>query len=369
MRIAFFDPSLLDYTVETPERRPLGGSQSALCYLAVELAALGHSVSIISNTSTPGHYRGVNCTHFSFGLSTSVINGFDVLVVLNQALGTALRQKYRVSVPLVLWTGDAHTEPAIKPLGDPRERNTWQGFALVSAWQLDSYARTYDVPRERSCILRNAISPSFAALEPMPPWFTSGDAPVLVYTSTPFRGLDVLLRAFPAIRADLRGTQLHVFSSMAIYQVAAAQDQYAKLYRQCATMKGVDYHGPVGQKQLASEIAGAAALAYPCTFAETSCIAALEAMAMGALVLTTSLGALPETTGGFARMVEPHADRARLAKDFGRMAIDALTQSRRAPDTATVRRQEQIAFVRQNYTWPRRATEWVAWLSGILGKA
>src|SRR3984893_8646854 len=132
MRIAFCDPTALDYTVETPERRPLGGSQSALCYLAVELAALGHSISVINNTSTPGHYRGVNCTHFNLGLSPTVLNGFDVVVVLNQALGAAMRQKYRADVPLVLWSGDAHGEPALRPLAEPRERAAWQGFALVS---------------------------------------------------------------------------------------------------------------------------------------------------------------------------------------------------------------------------------------------
>jgi glycosyltransferase involved in cell wall biosynthesis len=369
MRVAFLDPTTLDYTVETPQQRPLGGSQSALCYLAIELAARGHSISVINNTSTPGRHRDVNCTHFSLGLSTTVLNGFDVVIVSNQALGTALRRKYGVTVPLVLWTGDAHGEPALRPLADPHERAAWQGFAFVSEWQRDAYARAYDLPHDKSRILRNAISPAFAALEPPPPWFARGDVPVLVYTSTPFRGLDVLLRAFPAIRAGVRGARLRVFSSMAIYQIPSGQDQYAKLYRQCATTKGVDYVGPVGQQDLAREVAGAAALAYPCTFAETSCIAALEAMATGALVLTTSLGALPETTGGFARMVEPQADRARLAKDFGRMAIEALGDLQRNPDAAAARRQEQIAFVRQNYAWPARAAEWVAWLSGLAGKA
>jgi len=367
MRIAFLDPTNLDYTVETPEQRPLGGSQSALSYLAVEIAALGHSVSVINNTSKPGHYRGVNCAHFGFGLSPVILNGFDVVVVLNQALGTALQQKYRVNAPLVLWTGDAHNEPALRPLGDPRERAAWRGFAFVSDWQLATYERAYDIPPDRSRVMRNAISPSFAALEPPQPWFACGEAPVLVYTSTPFRGLDVLLRAFPAIRSGIRGARLRVFSSMAIYQIPSAHDQYAKLYRQCTTMKGVEYVGPVGQHELANEVAGAAALAYPSTFAETSCIAALEAMAAGALVLTTSLGALPETTGGFARMIELPADRAQLTKDYARMAVRALTELQRDPDAASVRRQEQIAYVRQNYTWPARAPEWISWLSGLAG--
>ena len=50
---------------------------------------------------------------------------------------------------------------------------------------------------------------------------------------------------------------------------------------------------------LAAELAQAAALAYPSTYPETSCIAALEAMSVGAAVLTTRSGAMPETTAGF----------------------------------------------------------------------
>ena len=59
MRIAFVDPILWDFTVDTPYERPLGGSHSAMCYLASELARGGHGVSLVNGASAPGAYRGV----------------------------------------------------------------------------------------------------------------------------------------------------------------------------------------------------------------------------------------------------------------------------------------------------------------------
>ena len=47
MRLAFVDPIDWDYTVQTAFERPLGGSQSALCYLTAALLAEGMSYSCI----------------------------------------------------------------------------------------------------------------------------------------------------------------------------------------------------------------------------------------------------------------------------------------------------------------------------------
>jgi hypothetical protein len=46
--------------VETPHLRGIGGTESANAYVSVELAKLGHSVALLTNTSTPGYYRGVS---------------------------------------------------------------------------------------------------------------------------------------------------------------------------------------------------------------------------------------------------------------------------------------------------------------------
>ena len=59
MRIAFVDLAAWDYSINAPASVPLGGSQSALCYLAKELARLGHEVTLVNRTTLTGISDGV----------------------------------------------------------------------------------------------------------------------------------------------------------------------------------------------------------------------------------------------------------------------------------------------------------------------
>ena len=89
---------------------------------------------------------------------------------------------------------------------------------------------------------------------------------------------------------------------------------------------------------------------------------------MGASVLTTRLGALPETLAGFGRMIEACEDEAMLAREFAAMSISALSDILAKPEEAAARREAQIAYVRKNYTWGARALEWQSWLFELILK-
>jgi glycosyltransferase involved in cell wall biosynthesis len=364
VRIAFLDAGRLDYTADTPYQQPLGGTQSALCYVAVELARLGHEIAVINATTRPGTYRGVQFLHLA-RVPRDFLSRFDVVVVLNWVLGgLRLRQQFELHGPLVLWLSYAADQPLVESLAQPEERDAWNGFAFVSDWQQQQFITRFDIASHKTRVIRNAISPAFAETPLAPAWFERGEPPVLVYTSTPFRGLDVLLMAFRDIRRELPELRLRVFSSMAIYQVRAAQDEYRQLYVQCVA-DGHEYRGPVGQGKLAQELRGVAGLAYPSTYEETSCIAVLEAMASGAFIFTTRFGALPETTNGFAYLVDPEPEPEMLAKRFAAMTIKAWRELVADPAAALRRREVQAKFVRDNYRWSDRATEWVSWLENI----
>jgi glycosyltransferase involved in cell wall biosynthesis len=245
----------------------------------------------------------------------------------------------------------------------------WDHLVLVSEWQAKGYREVFGLDPARIEILGNAISPAFENLYPEPravaeqkPW-----PPVLCYTSTPFRGLEVLLKAFPRIRAAIPGTRLRVFSSMSVYGVGAEQDPFAVLYDQCRQTEGVEYVGSVSQVALAEALRGATCLAYPNTFAEGFCIAVLEAMAAGCLVITSDLGALRDTTAGFGHLLVPHPDKDKHAELYAEFAVRVL-KAFRASREARCRLGEQVVAVNRTGTWPVRAREWEAWLGALIEK-
>ena len=298
MRIAFVDLAAWDYTVDAPATEPLGGSQSALCYLAKELARLGHQVCLVNHTTRAGVSGGVAfCAVNSAAAGTALFDS-DVVVLLNVA-GPAASIKLMLApqARLILWTQHAHDQPAMQPLHAAAIRDLFDGFVLVSQWQRHCYVEKFALDPARCQVLRNAAGPPFTQL------FADGSEaaaakvrpPLLAYTSTPFRGLDLLLDVFPAVRRAVPGTELAVFSSMQVYHVPAARDtaEYGHLYGRCVQIDGVEYFGSLPQPELAEALRRATLLAYPNDFAETSCIAVMEAMAAGLRVVTSRLGRCP----------------------------------------------------------------------------
>ena len=365
MKIAFIDPIPWDYSPETPRQRPLGGSQSGLCYLSANLAENGHEVALVNRVEKPGTYAGVECPGFDAGLKAEYLNRFDVIIVLNGAVGAEIRS-YGVTKRMVLWCQHDVDQNAVQNLHRPEERAAWDGYVMVTAWALEKYHKAFGIPKSKMSVKRNAIAPMFENVAATPRFFETGEPPVLVYSSTPFRGLDILLSAFPTIREAVPGCRLKVFSSMGVYQMHGAEDQYQVLYALCRAIDGAEYVGSVGQSVLAEEFQGADIMAYPNTFPELACIAVMEAMASDCLVVTSELGALGETLAGHGFLIEPKGGALDFATNYAKLVIDVVTAARKDPDAFAERLAKQKAFANKTYTWEARAREWEQWLLTVL---
>jgi glycosyltransferase involved in cell wall biosynthesis len=371
MRVAFGDLSGWDFHACSVEAMPLGGSQSAACYLAQALACQGHEVFLLNSTSMPGSYGNVTCLSLS-GTSLQALRDLrlDVFVSLPGAGGgRQFREVLGDKTKLLLWTQHRINQPAVEALADVQESGSYDAFVFVSEWQREEFRLGFGLPAARTHVLANAAAPAFVELFPenQPILPQKAVPPVLAYTSTPFRGLDLLIDAFPAIRAQLPEVRLRLFSSMKVYQIGAPEEQaqFGALYQRCRQTAGVEYVGSLAQPALAREMRSVAMLAYPNTFPETSCIAALEAMASGCRIVTSELGALPETTAGFAQLVPARQERTVYLQQFVDRTVDSLREMQTNPATVEEALRQQVRYIRENATWEIRAWEWGRWLERL----
>src|SRR5262245_41816426 len=164
MNWVFLDTVAWDYDVGTPLKRPLGGSQSAFCYLAAALARRGERVTTLTATSNPRTIDGVQCLRYE-NIPFEVFAPPDTItVVLNGPadIAATIRQTIPANRTVVLWAQPAHDQPAMQPLCDSACHALWDRIVCISDWQKGMFHETFGVPLARLDVLRNAIGPSFA---------------------------------------------------------------------------------------------------------------------------------------------------------------------------------------------------------------
>ena len=136
---------------------------------------------------------------------------------------------------------------------------------------------------------------------------------------------------------------------------------YGALYRK-ANQPGVRLIGSLPQLELAERLQQARVLAYPNHYAETFCIAAIEAQAAGCAVVTSQLGALAETVGDAGICIPGHPRSAEYQDAFVAACVRLLTD-----DEAWQAMSDQaLARAWSGYTWPAIAAEWETVLRAAL---
>ena len=363
MRIALLDYSCWNYSADSPRVMPLGGSQSAMAHLSAALANLGHDVWLATGLRDERMERGVRCRPLS-AIEQAELADRDVVVVQNLAKrGLELRTRLGAGARLVFWTQHDIDQPAVAAMMRREVTAAYDAVVMVSQWQRERYLRAFALDANHAKVIRNAVAPEFERLFALDGEILAAKAipPVLAYTSTPFRGLSRLIELFPRVRAAVPGASLEVYSSMAVYQVAGDRDEarYGELYRVCRETEGVEYIGGLPQAELAQRLKRVALLAYPNEFAETSCIAVMEALAAGCAGVTSRLGALRETCSGFATLIDLDTPREVYADRFVDAVAAALCSMRDGKaELAQAHLARQVAFARAEFSWSRRALEW-----------
>jgi glycosyltransferase involved in cell wall biosynthesis len=372
MRLAFISKRTPGFTTRTPLRQPLGGTQSALCYLCAELAQRGHEVSLFTTISTAVEEDGVRCLPHGYDLAATVRAERPDVVVFSQLEEDTRTLRRALNVPTVTWYATApdfrqHNGPALDAHDGER------GFdhaVFLTRWHRDEMARLHSIPDKRAHFIHFGVAPPFLfpGLIPEEVLDRKQESLRLAYTSTPFRGLDLLCDLCEEDLSGMEGLVADVFSSMKVYE--GDDRAFAPLYERVRCSPRMRHRGSVGQQELAQELLRTAVLAYPNTYPETFCLAVAEAMAAGCFVITSALGSLPEVTAGYSELVPSPGDRLAYRHAFaGKVRAYAEAVGGSGRQVLRTRLVEQIRFVRATYAWPVLARSWESLFARIAGAA
>jgi glycosyltransferase involved in cell wall biosynthesis len=370
MKIGFIDLSEIKFTARTPFEEPLGGMQSALVYLSCELVKQGHEVVIINRSESNELFQGVGTIGLSEGLNAEFLNSCDCLVSIY--CDARLLRECGYAKKLILWTGHNENEPSVQKLMHQDEVSKWDGFVFKTRWQQNQFLRKFRLDPAVCTFIGNAVAPFFINQNYNKKYFFNEKRhPVFYYSSTPFRGLEILLRAFPLIYQRFPESKLKIFSSMKTYQAESDNKYFNNLYSVCRQMQGVEYYGSLPQKALSAELHKVDCLAFPSSYAETSCITLMEAMVSACIPIVNDLGALRETSSGYAALFDLSqlANSRDLPGHYANFLLNEVELAIECPVKYEDKLRQQADFARKEYNWTRRASQWICFLDGLTKTA
>jgi glycosyltransferase involved in cell wall biosynthesis len=250
----------------------------------------------------------------------------------------------------VLWQHLSYDQPFVQQMQSTNFTNAVDAFVYVSHWQYQRFQQIFKHPFQKGHVIKNAIDP----IEYKP---KDKDGKLkLIYTSTPWRGLDVLLEVWKNLNRN--DVELHVYSSTKIYgsgfEASDDAKEWEPLLEHTANTKGVTYHGYATNDKVRKALQEAHIFTYPSTFEETSCLSMIEAGAAGLSLVSTNLGALPETGSEFATLVELPRTKEDLVINYTKILNEEIDSFWTKQDKL----KQQSDFYNEYYSWNNRIKDW-----------
>jgi len=271
----------------------------------------------------------------------------DVNLILNNA-NHDLIEKNKINV---LWMHHFVNQKEALNLGSKEFTDKLDYIVFNSNWNFEKFVYQFKIPESKSLVIKNAIEKINIKQKPK-------DKMNLIYHTTPWRGLSLLLKIFKKL--NIENVELSICSSTKIYGEKFDNKlgkTYQNLFEECKNTKNVNYFGFMKNSEIIKLLEKMHIFSYPSVWPETSCIAAIESMASGCEVVTTNLGALYETCAPFGTLVSFDRNLDNLEKNF----IKTLTNS--IKNYWSEENQKKLSLQREainsTYTWDQRSVEWI----------
>lgn len=260
----------------------------------------------------------------------------------------------------IYWLHDLAYDPETNHLKDQWSRDRFHKIVYCGNWQMNQYQDFLGVPQDsKTCVIETAIDP----IQFVP---KSREQIRLVYTSTPQRGLEILVPVFIELAKKYPNIHLDVFSSFAIYGWPDADKPWEHLYEQCRQHPQITYHGFAPNDVVREHVQRAHIFSYPSIWQECNSKALIEAMSAGCLCVHPDFAGLPDTAGGLTAMYHWTPNKNEHANIFYGM-LDNAIQIVNEEQT-----QNYLGFVKQyadsRFNWGNIITRWNSLLSSLYSQ-
>ena len=263
----------------------------------------------------------------------------------------------------ILWQKNSYDQPNLQDFFGNKERHKeYDWYVFNSHWNYEKFRYFFDIPADKSVVIKNGTN-NFPKRRP----YQKGQPIKILHHNTPWRGLNVVLRAMQEIKNP--NITLDVYSSTQVYGDQFKQqndDNFKPLYEQAEKLDNVNYIGYKPNEFILEHMTNYDLYVYPSTFEETFCVSALEALAAGVHVITNNYGALYETCSEWPVYVNYTDNYETMARDTA-AAIEVAAGYLHEPFIQE-HLDEQQKFYKRFYNWNKKGMEWESFLRGAISE-
>lgn len=345
-----FYASGIPFHGNTITEKSLGGSETAVLYMARELAKRGHDVKVFNNCDKPGNYDGVDYNNFNDSWENiAPIAEWDVFIVSRNYQMMAHKMHTRM---LGLWNHDILVDEA------SLMNNSWAcdfSFCL-SDFHVEQFLSVAKDYRSITHKTRNGVD--LELIDSVRNKNLKRDPNIFVWGSRPERGLDILLqKTWPRILKDVNPNAKLLIAgySLADIKLPDVVVEFNNMVDKImAHSKNVEQVGNLTKEKWYELLCSSGQMLYCTNFPEISCINALEAQACGIPIVTTNNFALVETVADKKNLInhDPRSDEYQSA---------FVARVKRLYSNEYEYKQSQHAGrarVESKYEWKTIAAEW-----------
>ena len=392
MKIAIIDIIGLPYDGTTVFKHGLGGSESAVTFMAKSLAQLNFSVTVFNNCNIDDSYAGVydNVTyrplsdlaaeyHFDIVISSRTIIPFvdpQNYNLLNDNRAYAMQQ-YNLYQRIVanasmrvLWMHDTFC------LGDNLIEELAVSNRITDIFTLSDFHLTYvsnchhgrrrnfEVLKPKMFITRNGANCYIPEVN-----INNKDKNLFVYNASVTKGMIPLVNdIWPKVKQHIPDAKLKVIGGYYRFSSSSEPDQQEKDWRQMVadpaySNLGIEFTGVIPQFEIGKILANANFMIYPGAFPETFGISSLESLLYNTPVITCRFGALEEiAVEGASYLIDYAIEPNVLFTDINKAAQvnKFVAETVRAYNNPYLHQQKQYYcnIVKPYASWDSVALQW-----------